>query len=74
MLVPNKCHSSQDLVTDLKKELGGHFEDVVLALFYPRYERDARFLHHAIKGLGTDEQVSLISKDIRNSVVDAGPL
>jgi len=41
----------------LKSELGGHYEDVVLALFKKPVEYLASELHHAIKGLGTNEGV-----------------
>jgi len=43
------------LEDSLKSELGGHYEDVVLALFKKPYEYEASELHHAIKGAGTDE-------------------
>lgn len=43
------------LTDSLKSELGGHYEDVVLALFKKPYEYEASELHHAIKGAGTDE-------------------
>jgi len=41
----------------LKDELGGHYEDVVLALFKKPIEYDASELHEAIKGGGTREDV-----------------
>jgi len=41
----------------LKSELGGHYEDIVLALFKEPIEYDAYELHHAIKGAGTSENV-----------------
>lgn len=41
----------------LKSELGGHYEDVVLALFKEPIEYDAYEMHHAIKGAGTSENV-----------------
>jgi len=41
----------------LKDELGGHYEDVVLALFKKPIEYDASELHEAIKGAGTREDV-----------------
>lgn len=41
----------------LKSELGGNYEDVVLALFKQPIEYDAHELHHAIKGVGTSEGV-----------------
>jgi len=41
----------------LKDELGGHYEDIVVALFKETTEFDASELHHAIKGAGTSENV-----------------
>ena len=39
----------QDLLKDLKYELGGHFEDIVLALMMPPADYDATSLRKAIK-------------------------
>ncbi|KXJ26438.1 annexin A5 [Exaiptasia diaphana] len=50
-----KTMHGRDLIKDLKSELGGHFEDVVIALMTPPEEYDAGLLRKAIKGLGTDE-------------------
>ena len=44
-----------DLIKDLQKELHGHFEDVVVALFYSPIDYDCFQLRKAVKGLGTDE-------------------
>ena len=44
-----------DLIKDLKKALSGHFEDVVIGLFYTPVDYDCFHLRKAIKGLGTDE-------------------
>ena len=45
-----------DLIKDLKKALSGHFEDVVVGLFYTPIDFDCFHLRKAIKGLGTDEK------------------
>lgn len=45
----------RDLIEDLKSELGGKLERVVLALMTPSVLYDAREMRAAMKGLGTDE-------------------
>lgn len=45
----------KDLIKDLKSELGGKFEDVVLAMMLKPDEFDADECRRAIAGLGTDE-------------------
>ncbi|XP_053284358.1 annexin A5a [Pleuronectes platessa] len=47
----------KDLVSDLKSELGGLFEDLVVALMTPPISYDASQLHKAIKGAGTNDDV-----------------
>ncbi|EDO32043.1 predicted protein [Nematostella vectensis] len=52
-----KTMFGRDLIKDLKSEVGGYFEDTVIALMTPPAEYDATLLRKAIKGLGTDEAV-----------------
>eukprot|EP00117_Sycon_ciliatum_P027748 scpid84390/ scgid22467/ Annexin A7; Annexin VII; Annexin-7; Synexin len=52
-----KTMFGRDLIDDLKSELGGDFEDTVLALFMKPAKFDATCLHKAISGLGTKDKV-----------------
>lgn len=52
-----KTLHGQDLIDDLKGELGGKFETLVVALMTPPLNYDVTLLRDAIKGAGTDEKV-----------------
>jgi len=47
----------KDLIEELKSELRGDFENLVLALMMPPANYDAYQLHRAMEGLGTKEHV-----------------
>jgi len=52
-----KQEFGRDLLKDLASELGGHFKDLVLALYHTHASFDATCLHKAMKGMGTKENV-----------------
>uniref|UniRef100_A0A8C3CN78 Annexin n=1 Tax=Cairina moschata TaxID=8855 RepID=A0A8C3CN78_CAIMO len=52
-----KTMYGKDLIKDLKSELSGNVEELILALFMPSTYYDAWSLRHAMKGVGTQERV-----------------
>ncbi|KAJ6661786.1 hypothetical protein lerEdw1_013308 [Lerista edwardsae] len=52
-----KTMYGKDLIKDLKSELSGNMEELILALFMPTTYYDAWSLRHAMKGAGTQEKV-----------------
>ncbi|XP_033112460.1 annexin-B12-like isoform X2 [Anneissia japonica] len=54
-----KTAYGKDLIADLKSELGGKYEDIVLALLDKPAVYDAKSLRKAMKGAGTDEKALL---------------
>ncbi|KAI1887298.1 hypothetical protein AGOR_G00188850 [Albula goreensis] len=52
-----KTMHGKDLVDDLKSELGGKFETLIVGLMTPPIAYDVTELRNAIKGAGTDEKV-----------------
>ncbi|KAG9341011.1 hypothetical protein JZ751_019764 [Albula glossodonta] len=55
MLITFKTAYGKDLIKDLKSELSGNFEKLVLAMMKTPAQFDAYELKDAIKGAGTDE-------------------
>ncbi|XP_018616852.2 annexin A11b [Scleropages formosus] len=55
MVKAYKTTYGKDLISDLKSELSGHFENLVIAMLMTPTEFDVHELREAIKGAGTDE-------------------
>ncbi|XP_072281171.1 annexin A7 isoform X2 [Pyxicephalus adspersus] len=69
-----KTAYGKDLIKDLKSELSGNVEELILALFMPPTYYDAWSVYHAMKGAGTKEKVLIeilctrTNAEIRNIV------
>lgn len=55
ILTKFKLMYGKDLIKELKSELGGNFENFIVALMEPKTLYDARCLRRAMRGAGTDE-------------------
>ena len=58
----HNCYSMQDLVADLKSELSGDFEKVMVGLMMTTVEYDAHELKSAIKVSTVGKVVHLLSR------------
>ncbi|XP_048419602.2 annexin A5-like [Stegostoma tigrinum] len=57
----------KNLIDDLKSELSGKFESLIVALLLPPDRYDAKELHDALKGAGTSEDVLIEILASRNN-------
>ncbi|XP_041938120.1 annexin A4-like [Alosa alosa] len=67
LLAAYKTTYGKDLLRDLKSELTGNFENLVLAMVMPPAKFDAAELREAIKGAGTDEACLIEILSSRNN-------
>ncbi|VDM58612.1 unnamed protein product [Angiostrongylus costaricensis] len=54
---PYKVRYGKDLESELKRELSGELEDVIVALMQTPTKRDVLDIQKAVKGFGTNEKV-----------------
>lgn len=59
LITTYKGNLGRDLISDLKSELGGKLEDVVVGMFLPPVDYLCSELRRSMKGAGTDEQALL---------------
>uniref|UniRef100_A0A672YW76 Annexin n=1 Tax=Sphaeramia orbicularis TaxID=375764 RepID=A0A672YW76_9TELE len=67
MVAAYKTTYGKDLIRDLKSELTGNFENLVLAMLMSPAQFDAAELREAIKGAGTDEACLIEILSSRNN-------
>ncbi|KAF7705730.1 annexin A4-like [Silurus meridionalis] len=67
MVKAYKTTYGKDLIHDIKSEISGNFEDLVLAMLKSPCEYDAYELHKAISGAGTDEPCLIEILSSRNN-------
>ncbi|KAM8909425.1 annexin A6 isoform 2-T2 [Spinachia spinachia] len=62
-----KCSFGQDLIEDLKYELTGKFERLIVSLMRPSAYHDAKEIYDAVKGVGTSERCLIEVMASRNN-------
>uniref|UniRef100_A0A8C2ZMJ4 Annexin n=1 Tax=Cyclopterus lumpus TaxID=8103 RepID=A0A8C2ZMJ4_CYCLU len=62
-----KCSFGKDLIEDLKYELTGKFERLIVSLMRTSAYHDAKEIHDAVKGVGTNERCLIEIMASRNN-------